>query len=88
MKLVRKPDDQFRDARQDMDVLMPIEVCRSNARVKYFRDLSSEFRFDIRRLASPCGNSGPQTCRSHIKPAVSIHQSRNPQSRRPRVFLP
>jgi hypothetical protein len=52
-ELARKPDDNFRDARQNVDVLMSIEVRRPDAGANDLPDLRSEFDLNLRQAHLP-----------------------------------
>ena len=52
-ELARKPDDNFRNARQNVDVLMPIEVRRPDAGANDLPDLRPKFDLNVRQTHLP-----------------------------------
>src|SRR4029077_2481965 len=76
-ELSRKPDHNFRDGRQDMNMLVTVEMRRPDASANYFFDLRPQLELSVRQADSPGGNSRPQARRRHMKSASSVNQRSN-----------
>jgi hypothetical protein len=77
VKLARKPDDNFRDTRENVDVLMPIEVRWPYTSSNHLPDLRPELELDVGQAHLSSDNSSPETGRRHMKPASPINEGWN-----------